>query len=71
MGKLSPFQTINFALALCFITVREKSKNLTIFIPAEIYKWDAVQVGIHHGSSDSKISKCLGINLKSDSYKYL
>ena len=43
-------------------TVCEESCTMTQFTPPEIWKRHAVLLGIHAGSTNMKISECLGIN---------
>ena len=38
------------------------------FTPLEIWKWHSVLFGIHAGSPNTKISRCMGVNLRTDSY---
>ena len=82
MGKLLPLKLS--ILRMCFICFRfcllcckrewvghfEESSTMTHFTSPEIWKWYAVQCGVHFGSANTKILKCLGVNLKMDSHWY-
>ena len=47
-----------------FATIYEESSNMMQFTPTELWKRHAVLLGIYARSSNTKISECLGINLR-------
>ena len=44
--------------------------TITKFTFPEIWKWHAVLLGIHARGANTKISECLGVSLKTNSYSY-
>ena len=48
----------------------DESSTMMPFIPSEIWKCHAVLLGVDAESSNTKISECLGVHLRTNSYSF-
>ena len=58
---LSPVQKTSLLDTVC-----EENNTIMQFLPLEIRKQHTVLFGIHAKSTNTKISECLGVNLKTE-----